>query len=157
MKKLFIPPVFVLFSLILIVMFYFFASGLNIIFFPFNLTGIIIAFGGFVLMDKARDLFKKYNTTLDFETTVHLIDEGVFSKSRNPMYVGMFLLLLGISVCFENIISICIPFVFIILVGIYFIPWGGNRWVFLFFYNFNSLFFLKGTIYIIPSGFNSRS
>ncbi len=103
-------------------MFYFVISELNIILFPFNLTGIIIAFGGFVLTGKARDLFKKYNTTLDFETSVHLIDEGVFSKSRNPMYVGMFLLLLGISVCFENIISICIPFVFIILVGIYFIP-----------------------------------
>ena len=106
----------------MIILFYFVIPELNIIPFPFNLLGLLVAFGGFVIMGKARDLFKKYNTTLDFETSVHLIDEGVFGKSRNPMYTGMFLLLLGIAICFENIISICIPFVFIILVGIYFIP-----------------------------------
>jgi len=38
------------------------------------------------------------------------------------MYAGMFLLVLGIAICFENLISICIPFVFIIIVRIFFIP-----------------------------------
>jgi len=34
----------------------------------------------------------------------------------------MFLLLLGIAVCFGNIISVCVPFVFILVVRIFFIP-----------------------------------
>ena len=122
MKKLLIPPVFVFLSLALIIVFYFVLPKLNFIPFPFNFIGLAIAFTGFVIMGKARDLFKKYKTTLDFETSVHLIDEGIFSKSRNPMYLGMFLLLLGISICFGNIISICIPFIFIILIAIIFIP-----------------------------------
>jgi len=122
MKKLFIPRMLVLYSLILIILFFFVIPGLNIIPFPFNLTGLPVAFYGFAIMGKARDLFKKYDTTLDFEASVHLIDEGVFSKSRNPMYAGMSLLVLGIAICFENLISICIPFVFIIIVRIFFIP-----------------------------------
>jgi len=122
MKKLFIPPVLVLFSLILVIVFYFLLPELNVVPFPINLTGLIIAFAGFSIMGKARDLFKKYKTTLDFETSAHLIDESIFSKSRNPMYAGMFLLLLGIAVCFGNIISVCVPFVFILVVRIFFIP-----------------------------------
>jgi hypothetical protein len=34
-------------------------------------------------MGKARDLFKKYDTTLDFETSIHLIDEGVKKQAEN--------------------------------------------------------------------------
>ncbi len=122
MKKLFITLMLVLYSLILIILFYFFIPNFNVVPFPFSLIGLPVAFYGFVVMGKARDLFMKYNTTLDFETSVHLIDEGILSKSRNPMYAGMFLLLLGIAVCFGNIISICVPFVFIILLRMFFIP-----------------------------------
>jgi protein-S-isoprenylcysteine O-methyltransferase Ste14 len=85
------------------------------------MTGLVIAFAGFAIMGKARDLFKKYNTSLSIEKPSFLIVEGVFSKSRNPMYAGMFLLLLGIAVCFGNIVSVCVPFVFIILIWIIFI------------------------------------
>jgi protein-S-isoprenylcysteine O-methyltransferase Ste14 len=122
MKKLLIPPVFVLISVILIIVFYFLLPGLNIIPFPFNFLGLFIAFPGFIIMGKAYDLFKKYNTTLGIEESTFLIEEGVFGKSRNPMYAGMFLLLLGIGVCFGNMVSVCISFVFIILIMIVLIP-----------------------------------
>ena len=122
MNKLFIPPVFVFISVILIITFYFLLPGLNNIAFPLNFLGLLIAFPGFAIMGKARDLFKKYNTTLAIEESSFLIEEGVFNKSRNPMYAGMFLLLLGIAVCFGNMISICVPFIFIILIRMIFIP-----------------------------------
>jgi protein-S-isoprenylcysteine O-methyltransferase Ste14 len=122
MKKLFIPPVFVLISLILIIGFCFFLSEYNIIPFPFNFAGILIALPGFALMGKSRDLFKKRQTTLFIEKSASLVTEGVFSKTRNPMYIGMTLLLFGISICFMNIFSMIVPFVFIITIRFTFVP-----------------------------------
>jgi len=121
MKRLFIPPVFVLFSLLLIVLFYFIIPEYNLIPFPFNLGGILIAFPGFGMMGKSRDLFRKHNTTLSIKKSYCLITEGIFAKTRNPMYLGMFLLLLGIGICFRNLFSILVPFVFIALIRILFI------------------------------------
>lgn len=76
---------------------------------------------GFGLMGKTRDLLTKYNTTVQIEVSSALITEGVFSKTRNPMYCGMFLFLLGfLKYRFRNLISISIPFIFILLVDILF-------------------------------------
>jgi protein-S-isoprenylcysteine O-methyltransferase Ste14 len=121
MKKLIIPPVFLMISLILIVITYFVLPDLNLIPFPLNLIGIPICFSGFVIMGKSRDLFKKYQTTLYIEKSSSMIQEGVFSKTRNPMYIGMFLLLLGIGVCFRNMFSILIPVLFMILIHFVFV------------------------------------
>jgi protein-S-isoprenylcysteine O-methyltransferase Ste14 len=121
-SKAFIPPALILYSIILIVLLFFLIPGMNIIVFPFNLLGILIAFSGFVIMGKTRDLFKKYNTTLSIDKSTHLINEGVFNKSRNPMYAGMFLLVTGIAICFGNLLAICIPFIFILIVSMVFIP-----------------------------------
>jgi protein-S-isoprenylcysteine O-methyltransferase Ste14 len=80
-----------------------------------------VAFAGFVIMGKSRDLFKKYETTLDFKKSTHLIQEGIFLKTRNPMYMGMFLLLLGLGVCFSNLFSMLTSFLFLIMMQILFI------------------------------------
>ncbi len=122
MKKLFIPPVFIFISLCLIVLFYFILPDYNLIPFPYNLLGILIAFSGFVISGKTRDLFDKYKTTLGFDKSTYLITEGVFSRTRNPMYIGMFLFLFGISICFMNIFSILTSIVFILSVRVCFIP-----------------------------------
>ena len=122
MKKFFIPPVFVLISFILIVLFYFLIPKYNWIPFPVNLCGIIIAFFGFSIMGKSRDLFKKHQTTLGIEESPSLITEGIFSKTRNPMYIGMFLLLLGAGVCFMNLFSILTSVGFLLLMQFVFIP-----------------------------------
>ena len=122
MKKLFIPPVFVLISLVLIVMFYFMIPEYNWIQFPLNFSGLLITFIGFVIMGKARDLFKKHKTTLTYNKSSYMITEGIFAKTRNPMYIGMFLLLLGIGICFMNLFSILTPFGFILLIRLFFIP-----------------------------------
>lgn len=81
------------------------------------MVGLLVAFSGFMLMGKARDLFKMHATTLKIEKSSHLIKEGVFSKTRNPMYVGMFILILGFSILSTNIIALFLPLTFLLLVG----------------------------------------
>lgn len=122
MKKLFIPPVFVLLCFALIILFYFILPQYTVISFPFNLIGVFISILGFVIMGKARELFKKHATTLEIKTSSSLITEGVFSKTRNPMYVGFSLLLIGISICFMNLFSMLCPFLFIGIMNFIFIP-----------------------------------
>jgi protein-S-isoprenylcysteine O-methyltransferase Ste14 len=122
MKRLIVPPLFVLLSLILIVLPHFLVPAYNIIPFPYNFAGLIICFGGFALMGKARDLFKKHNTNLAIETSSSLVTEGPYTKTRNPMYIGMFLLLLGIAVCFANLLSMLAPLGFILAIHLIFIP-----------------------------------
>ena len=73
-------------------------------------------------MGKSRELFRRYDTALGFENANYLITEGIFSKTRNPMYMGMFLFLLGISLCFMNLFSQLIAFLFFFLFHFYFIP-----------------------------------
>jgi protein-S-isoprenylcysteine O-methyltransferase Ste14 len=121
MRKLIIPPVFVLISLILIVTLYFVFPKFNWIPFPANLIGIVVIFIGFVIMGKSRDLFNKHKTTLAIEKSSFLIQEGIFLKTRNPMYVGMFLLLLGLGICFMNLFSILIPLGFILTIHFVFV------------------------------------
>jgi protein-S-isoprenylcysteine O-methyltransferase Ste14 len=115
---------------VLIVVFYFIFPSYNLIPFPYNFGGLVIAFCGLMLMGKCRDLFKKHGTTLKFEKSSSLVTVGVFGWSRNPMYLGMFLLLLGIAICFRNLCSVAVAFGFITLIEILFIPQEApaDRW-----------------------------
>jgi protein-S-isoprenylcysteine O-methyltransferase Ste14 len=121
MKKLYIPPSLIAYSILIMIALYFFASQFNLIGFPFNLIGILIAFSGFILMGKARDLFKKHQTTLKIEKSNHMIDEGVFSKTRNPMYTGMSILIFGFSIFSTNVFALFLPLFFMTIVRLIFI------------------------------------
>ena len=51
-------------------------------------------------------LFKKQNTTVNpikIENASSLVTSGVFEYSRNPMYLGMALILLGLALMFNVI------------------------------------------------------
>lgn len=121
MKKLYIPPTLIAYCILSMIAIYFLLPKFNMILFPYNLVGILIAFSGFYLMGQARDLFKKHQTTVKIEKSNHLITDGVFSKSRNPMYGGMFVLIFGFSVFSTNIFSLVLPVIFIVLVRLIFL------------------------------------
>lgn len=121
MKKLYIPPTLVAYSIIIMTILYFYLPQLNLIRFPYNLIGLVIAFLGFMLMGKSRDLFSKHNTTLKIEKSNHMITEGVFSKTRNPMYLGMAILILGFSIFSANLIALFLPFIFLIIIRLLYI------------------------------------
>jgi protein-S-isoprenylcysteine O-methyltransferase Ste14 len=58
------------------------------------LTGLI----GFWLMIRAWWLFRSVGTAIcPTESSTTLVTNGVFSITRNPMYLGLFLMLLGLA------------------------------------------------------------
>jgi len=121
MKNLYIPPTLITYCILIMITLYFFVPQFNLIGFPYNLIGILIAFSGFVLMGKARDLFKKHQTTLKIEKSNNMINEGVFSKTMNPMYMGMMILMFGFSIFSTNVIALFLPFIFMTIVRLIFI------------------------------------
>lgn len=122
MNKIIIPPIFVLAAIAIESLCYFLAQDLNAIPFPYTMTGLILLWAGFTLMGKTRELFKQHNTTLNIARSASLVTEGVFSRTRNPMYIGMFLFLSGIAVCFGNLASMTVPFAFLLVIRNVFIP-----------------------------------
>ena len=61
--------------------------------------------------------FRKQNTTVNpikVETASAVVDSGIFGYTRNPMYLGLFILLFCFGYYFQNIFSILLSFAFVI-------------------------------------------
>jgi len=98
MKKL-LPPVYLLGALILVVFLHFRLPIRGLIAFPWRLLGIAPLVIGVALNLAADRAFTRRETTVKpFERPTSLITGGVFRISRNPMYLGMVLIVLGLSV-----------------------------------------------------------
>jgi protein-S-isoprenylcysteine O-methyltransferase Ste14 len=123
MKKIMIPRLFAFVSIALIILFYFIFPNLNYIRFPYNFFGFLILTIGSIMISKAKKPQKKG----DLVNNVDTINLGFFKISKNPVIFGMFFILLGISIFFRNIISLSIPFIFIILISIIYIPTQENK------------------------------
>ena len=66
-----------------------------------DVFGSIIIIFGIIIILSAIVLFKKYKTTitpLKPSKATKLITDGIYKFSRNPMYLGLLLVLLGISI-----------------------------------------------------------
>ena len=62
--------------------------------------GSLMIISGLIIILSAIILFKKYQTTitpLNPSNATKLITDGIYKFSRNPMYLGLLLVLLGIS------------------------------------------------------------
>ena len=69
-----------------------------------NILSYIFYFAGLAILVLAVRLFKKQNTTVNpikIENASSLVVSGIFKYSRNPMYLGMALILLGLTFMFN--------------------------------------------------------
>jgi len=118
-----LPPSFLLISLLLILVLHFTIPIMSLVSTPYNYLGIFfIIFGG--IMNIWTDLlFKKNNTNVKPDKMpAYLITDGPFKISRHPMYLGMFSILLGISIFFGSLVTIFPLIIFIIIIEAKFIP-----------------------------------
>lgn len=77
---------------------------------PYNYFGAIIIGAGFALNISSVMLFRKHGTALKpFETSSSLVVNGSFRMSRNPIYLGMLLILFGIAVMLGSLVAFVAP------------------------------------------------
>jgi len=122
-KKL-IPPFYFFALLLLSVGLGIYLPVLKLVPYPFSLCGIAPIVIGVVLNLWADSLFKKNNTTVKPHLKPStLMTTGVFRISRNPMYLGMVVILLGVSICVGSITAFISPVLFFLISECQFIPW----------------------------------
>jgi protein-S-isoprenylcysteine O-methyltransferase Ste14 len=91
-----LPPRLVLILLGAMVVLHLLLPGLELLSFPYTLAGAAVAALGIALTLSGARLFSRVGTNIrTFNEPGVLVTDGLFRWSRNPMYLGFVLLLLG--------------------------------------------------------------
>ena len=123
MRKKILPPVYFLVLLILSILFHFLLPLATIISWPYRYLGILLILGGFGVVIWGKNIFNKHNTTIKpFENPSMLITSGLYHLSRNPIYVGMTVILVGVSVLLGSPVTFVFPVLFFWFMDRKFIP-----------------------------------
>ncbi|EAQ64371.1 putative membrane protein [Marinomonas sp. MED121] len=97
MKKL-LPPILFLFFIVLILASCWLLGSRHNLAFPYSLLGIPWILIGYLMAIKGKKLFKKLDTNImTFEQPDKLVTEGLYRFSRNPMYLGFVIALIGVA------------------------------------------------------------
>ena len=116
------PPFFLLLSLLLMLILKWIIPAANLFPPPWNLLGILLIGLGITLNILADRQFHNHRTTVKpGELSSLLIKDGVFHCSRNPMYLGMVLVLLGFAVLLASWVSFLVLPGFTVLIHYRFI------------------------------------
>ena len=90
---------------------------------PSTYSGCLFIGLGFVLALWSRSLFLRNSTTLQSsEEPTSLVTSGPFRISRNPIYLGMAAILLGVAVLLGTLVTFAFPVLFVMLIGFLIIP-----------------------------------
>jgi protein-S-isoprenylcysteine O-methyltransferase Ste14 len=82
-----------------------------------NLIGLMFLASGLILNLIGDNVFKQARTTIKpFHESSSLVTEGVFQISRNPMYLGMILILSGIALLLRSLTPFLVIIPFAILI-----------------------------------------
>jgi len=98
-SRLFVPPVYFLVALLLMVFFHRVAPWAQLLEAPYRYAGIVVAGIALGLAAWAAALFRRAGTNIrPFMPSTALVVTGPYKLTRNPMYLGMAGILLGAAV-----------------------------------------------------------
>lgn len=112
----------------MIVLFHFIFPIKKLYSYPYNLTGLLLIIAGIIIVFAANSiLLKKKTSIMPFEIPSVLITSGPFKLGRNPIYLGMALILFGVAAVPGSLSSFLFPIIFIIIINKSFIPIEENN------------------------------
>ncbi len=112
-----VPPVYVLVSILAIVLLHFVLPGPVIFPKPWNLLGILSLALGAALPVLAVMAFRRAGTSPEpFRVPAALVTSGIYGVSRNPIYMGFLLVMLGIVVLLRSLVPIVVLFGYMVLI-----------------------------------------
>ncbi len=96
--------------------------------FPYNLLGLLIIGFGIYLVLQSLLLLRSHNTTIEpGGNPSSLITQYPYNYSRNPIYLGDLLIVLGVAITFSSLSAFIAPIIFFVVVNTIVIPFEENR------------------------------
>ena len=111
------PPVYLFLSILAMLLLHFILPVYEIIPAPYSYLGYPIIAAGIVVIVWHAGYFHKYDTPIrPFEESTFLIKEGLYKYSRNPIYLGMIVILFGGAVMLGSLTPFIVVPVFTFLI-----------------------------------------
>ena len=121
-KRKIYPPVWLVFGLFTIFACNTYLPGARFTSLVWQGVGGIAILVGLALLVVAGGLFKRAGTDLvPFKNVSALVTDGVYRFTRNPMYLGMALVLLGTALTVGASTALIVPPVFMVIIQVRFI------------------------------------
>ncbi|CAN7591434.1 methyltransferase family protein [Rhizobium sp. LjRoot254] len=115
MKKL-LPPVLFLLAIIVLIAARYLWPQSNLIPPPWHWLGLLLIVAGLVVGIPAANRFHRIGTNIrTFNEPGQLVTEGAFRYTRNPMYLGFSLMLLGLAIVFPVLTSFIVVIAFVVI------------------------------------------
>lgn len=112
------PPTWMLIAIIAMLILNFLLPVARIVPALWNLSGLVFLASGITLNLIADRAFQRAGTTVKpYQESSNLVTGGVFQISRNPMYLGMVLVLIGIAVLLRTLSPLLIVIPFAVLIN----------------------------------------
>jgi len=90
---------------------------------PYNYAGILLVIGGFIMTIVVRKQFDKLETEIHtFKKPKRMVTTGLFSISRNPIYLGFAISLFGVWMLLGTFLPLLGVLLFVVVTNFYYIP-----------------------------------
>ncbi len=119
------PPIVGIVLLVISIFLHFYFPIAKIIPYPMNLTGILLSFLGLLITIWGALTFQKTDTPRipHDGKPKKIVVSGPYKFTRNPMYLGMVIFLLGTAIFMGSIIAFLSPVLFFMFINFSFIPY----------------------------------
>ena len=121
-KRVIYPPMWLVFGLVAVFALNEFLPGPRFTSTLFQGVGGVVIVAGLALLVTAGGLFRRAGTDLiPFRDVSALVTDGVYRVTRNPMYLGMVLVLFGCALTVGASYALLVPPLFAVIIEIRFI------------------------------------
>lgn len=122
--KMMQPPAALGLSLILMCLLHLLFPYLHIIHFPLNSAGLIVIILALYFIFAGSNKFNQAKTThMTFGEPNVLVTDGIYKYTRNPMYLGFVMLLLGVAVILGSLTPFFVVLAFIVITDVCYIKY----------------------------------
>lgn len=104
-----LPPVWFLLSIIMMISLHLFLPVHQLFFSPITYLGILASIIGIGIILFCAYIFHQKNTTIKpFQESSYLVRDSIFHYSRNPIYLGMIITLIGVWIILGSLTPVFI-------------------------------------------------